>query len=140
MIKKIKKYLKKPSLIVYWMMTKGIFNFVPDKLYIKMDYKLVSRKRLNLNSPSTFNEKMQWLKLYDRKDIYTTMVDKCEAKKYVADIIGEEYIIPTIGVFDDFDDIDFSKLLHRYNHLLRYNCYGTFCIRNHFRNIRFLDI
>ena len=67
-------------------------------------------KKLTLTAPQTFNEKLQWLKLYDRKPIYTTMVDKYEAKKYVADIIGEEYIIPTLGVWDRFDDINFDEL------------------------------
>lgn len=65
---------------------------------------------LDLLSPRTFNEKIQWLKLYDRKPIYTTMVDKYEAKKYVANIIGEEYIIPTLGIFNKVDDIDFDAL------------------------------
>lgn len=67
-------------------------------------------KRLNLKDPQTFNEKLQWLKLYDRKPEYTAMVDKHEAKKYVADKIGEEYIIPTLGVWERFEDIDFDAL------------------------------
>ena len=56
------------------------------------------RKKLNLKTPQTFNEKLQRLKIYDRKPIYTTMVDKYEVKNYVADKIGDEYIIPTLGV------------------------------------------
>lgn len=64
----------------------------------------------DLENPRTFNEKLQWLKFHDRKDIYTTMVDKYEAKKYVGHVIGEKYVIPTLGVWDHFDDIDFSKL------------------------------
>lgn len=67
-------------------------------------------KKLNLENPQTFNEKLQWIKLYDRKPIYRTMVDKYEVKKYVADIIGEQYIIPTIGVWNHFDEIDFDTL------------------------------
>jgi hypothetical protein len=67
-------------------------------------------QRLNLDNPQTFNEKLNWLKLYDRKPEYSIMVDKYEAKKYVANIIGDEYIIPTYGVWDKFDDIDFKKL------------------------------
>ena len=65
---------------------------------------------MDLDNPQTFNEKLQWLKLYNRKPIYTTMVDKYEVKKYVADIIGEEYIIPTLGVWEKFEDIDFGEL------------------------------
>ncbi len=67
-------------------------------------------KKLNLKNPKTFNEKLQWLKLYDRRPEYTKMVDKYEAKEYVASIISEEYIIPTLGVWDRFDDIDFECL------------------------------
>ena len=71
-------------------------------------------KKLNLKNPKTFNEKLQWLKLYDRKPEYTKMVDKYEAKKYVAEKIGEEYIIPTLGVWDNFDDIDFDSLPNQF--------------------------
>lgn len=65
---------------------------------------------LDIENPKTFNEKLQWLKLYDRNPEYTQMVDKFETKKYVADKIGKEYIIPTLGVFAAFDEIDFAKL------------------------------
>ena len=63
-----------------------------------------------MKEPKTFNEKLQWLKLYDRNPEYTKMVNKYEAKKYVADIIGQEYIISTLGVWDKFEDIEFDKL------------------------------
>jgi hypothetical protein len=67
-------------------------------------------KKLNLTNPQTYNEKIQWLKLYDHNPAYTEMVDKYEAKRYVAKIIGDEYIIPTLGVWQRFDDIDFNRL------------------------------
>lgn len=86
----------------------------PDKFYLKLKFLIKMKKRLNLKEPKTFNEKLQWLKLNDRKDIYTTMVDKHKVKKYVADKIGEEYIIPTLGVYDKFDEIDFSKLPNKF--------------------------
>ena len=88
----------------------SFFRFIPDELYLRIMYRLRMGKRLNLDDPQTFNEKLQWLKLHDRKPIYTTMVDKYEAKNYVASIIGDEYIIPTIGVWDNFDDINFDEL------------------------------
>lgn len=88
----------------------SMFRWVPDKIMIKLLYRFKMNKKLDLNNPKTFNEKLQWLKLNDRKDIYTKMVDKYLVKKYVADIIGEEYVIPTIGVYEKFDDIDFDKL------------------------------
>ena len=69
---------------------------------------------LNIDNPQTFNEKLQWLKLYDRNPLYTTMVDKYEAKKYVAGIIGEEHIIPTLAVYDKVEDIDFDTLPNQF--------------------------
>lgn len=67
-------------------------------------------KELDLNNPETFNEKLQWLKIHNRNPLYTTMVDKYAVKKYVADKIGEKYIIPTLGVWDNVEDIAFNKL------------------------------
>lgn len=92
----------------------GYFKWVPDEWYIKMCYRASFGKWPNLNRPVTFNEKINWLKLHERKPIYTKMVDKYEAKKYVAEIIGDEYIIPTLGVWDHFDDIDFEKLPNQF--------------------------
>lgn len=89
-------------------------RWVPDKPYLKLRYRLRTGHRLDLNNPRTFNGKIQWLKLNDRNPLYTTMVDKFEAKKYVADIIGEKYIIPTYGVWNRAEDIDFSKLPDRF--------------------------
>lgn len=85
-------------------------RFVSDERFIKWSYYLKFHKKLNLDNPQTYNEKMQWLKLNDRREEYTKMVDKYEAKEYVASIIGDEYIIPTLGVYNSFDDIDFDLL------------------------------
>ncbi|MBQ7107685.1 MAG: glycosyl transferase [Clostridia bacterium] len=83
---------------------------LPDKTHIKMRFKLKMGKKLNLENPQTFNEKLQWLKLYDRKPIYTTMVDKVAVRDYITKTIGEEYLIPCLGVWDSPDDIDFDLL------------------------------
>ena len=83
---------------------------MPDKLYLKWKFKLTMGYKLDLDNPKTFNEKMQWLKLNDRNTEYTKMVDKYSAKEYVGSIIGKEYIIETIGIYDKFDDINFSDL------------------------------
>ena len=112
--KKIIKFVIHPKLLIIALMNKNLFFFLPDKLYLQMKYKLITGKTLNLNEPKTFNEKLQWLKLYDRKAEYTTMVDKYSAKNYVAKIIGKEYIIPTLGIYDSFDDIDFEKLPNQF--------------------------
>ena len=88
----------------------NFFRWLPDATYLKLLYRFRMGHRLDLKNPQTFTEKLQWLKLYNRKPEYTTMVDKYAVKQYVANIIGEEYIIPTLGVWDKFDDIDFSSL------------------------------
>lgn len=93
---------------------KTVLRVLPDSVYLRLRYYLVFRRPLHLNSPKTYNEKVQWLNLYDRNPEYTRMVDKYEAKKYVAERIGKEYIIPTLGVWDRFDEIDFDALPDRF--------------------------
>lgn len=88
----------------------GFYDKMDDESFLKMAYKRKFGKELDLKNPVTFNEKLQWLKLHDRKPEYTTMVDKYEAKAYIAQKIGKEYVVPTLGVWDKFDDIDFTKL------------------------------
>lgn len=83
---------------------------VPDRIFIMLKYRKAFGRWPNLKNPQTFNEKLNWLKLHDRNPLYTRMVDKCEAKRYVADLIGEEYIIPTLGVWNRAEDIDFDAL------------------------------
>lgn len=89
---------------------RGKYKHWDDETFLKRCYKARMKKALSLENPQTFNEKLQWLKLYDRKPIYTTMVDKHDVKAYVAERIGAEYIIPTLGVWDAFDEIDFDAL------------------------------
>ena len=89
---------------------KGLFRWLADKPCLRLIYWARTGKCLDLKNPRTFNEKLQWLKLYDRKPEYITMVDKYEAKAYIAQRIGREYIIPTLGIWDRFEDIDFEAL------------------------------
>ena len=89
---------------------KKVVAFIPSKLWLTWRFKQRLGYRMDWKNPKTFNQKLQWLKVYDRNPEYTKMVDKYEAKKYVAERIGEEYIIPTLGVWDRFDDIDFDSL------------------------------
>ena len=79
-----------------------------------MRFKAIFGYDLDLENPKGYKEKLQWLKLYDRKPLYTTLVDKYEVKKYIADLIGEEYVIKTLGIYDKFDDIDFEKLPNQF--------------------------
>ena len=87
---------------------------LPDKLYLSLKYYKVFGKFPNWKNPKTFSEKLQWLKLYDRRPEYTTMVDKFAVKKYVADIIGEEYIIPTLGVWEKPEEIEWERLPNQF--------------------------
>ena len=75
-----------------------IRNTCSDKTYVKLAFRVFMNKKLHLSNPKTFNEKLQWLKLYNRKPEYTIMVDKYAVKEYVSNKIGGEYVIPTIGV------------------------------------------
>ncbi|MDB2103260.1 MULTISPECIES: ATP-grasp fold amidoligase family protein [Clostridium] len=111
---KIIKALKKPKIAIINIMNLKFFRLLPDKIFIKIEYYLVMNKKLNLDNPKTFNEKLQWLKINDRKDIYTKIVDKYEVREYISQKIGEEYLIPLIGVWDEFDEIDFSKLPNKF--------------------------
>lgn len=89
---------------------KIISHILPDKMYITLKYFSNFNCFPNFKNPRTYNEKLQWIKLYDRKPEYTKMVDKYEAKKYIASVVGDEYIIPTLGVWNKFDEIDFEQL------------------------------
>ncbi len=85
-------------------------RWLSDKKYVELYYKYSMGKKLDLTHPQTFTEKLQWLKLYDHNPLYTTLVDKYAVKPWVAERIGEQYVIPTLGVWDKFDEIEFNKL------------------------------
>lgn len=93
-----------------WAGFRNYFDWMPDEPYLKMMYWAILGRKADLRNPRTFNEKLQWLKIHDRNPDHTIMVDKYAAKQYVAGKIGEEYIIPTLGVWDRFDDINFDEL------------------------------
>lgn len=105
----LREYINKPNLLLLAVLKRSWFLFT-EKRYLKIRYYLEEGKRLNIKEPKTFTEKIQWLKLNNRQDIYTTMVDKITVKQYVASLINDRIIIPTIGVWNRFDDIDFGLL------------------------------
>lgn len=88
----------------------GKYNYLSDVDFLKRKYKALMKKELNLDNPQMFNEKLQWLKLHDHNPEYTRIVDKITFKEFITEKIGSEYTVPTLGVWDNFDDIDFSKL------------------------------
>lgn len=103
------EYIKNPRDFAIGLVKKFRF-LLADKIYLQLYYYFKMGEKLNLKKPHTFNEKLQWLKLYDRNPEYTKMVDKIAVKEYVSSIIGNEYIIPTLQVWDSFEEIDFSAL------------------------------
>lgn len=110
MDKRIKKILKNPLNLFMTLGIRGCFNWMPDRTYLQIAYFCGTLKKLHLDQPKLFNEKLQWLKLHDRRDIYTEMVDKYLAKSIAAEVLGEGHIIKTYGIWDTFDEIDFDKL------------------------------
>ena len=107
----IKKLLKRYKKQVYKI---GGFLIPDDKTYLKINFRLKVGRKLDLKQPIFYNDKLQWLKLYNRKPEYTVMVDKHQVKELVAKRIGEEYLIPTLGLWNKFDDIDFSTLPNQF--------------------------
>lgn len=111
---KIKIVLENPSIVLDKVINLPIFKNMSDQAYLKMRYKIDTGETLNLENPTKFNEKLQWLKLHDHNPQYTKMVDKFEVKEYMKELIGEDFIIPTLGVWDSFDEIDFNMLPNQF--------------------------
>ena len=108
------KFVSDEGFRLHWLASHHFYDSMGDKEYLRRMFRARLGYDLNLEDPKTFNEKLQWLKLYDRKPEYTTMVDKVAVKGYVADIIGMEHIIPTLGVWNNPDDIDFNRLPNQF--------------------------
>lgn len=119
---KIKKFFGDPYYVFGNYMMKRCPNLMSDKYFLKVMWKRCMGYELDLDHPKTFNEKLQWLKLYDRKPIYTTMVDKYRAKQWIADRIGEQYVIPTLAVYDSVDEIDLDKLPEKFVLKCNHDC------------------
>ena len=126
---KVKMFLKKPLWIVLYLSNHG-FRVFSDEKYLKIVYKLKLNKELNLNNPTTYNEKLQWLKLHDRKKEYIDMVDKYAAKQFVSKKIGSEYVIPTLGIYDSFDDINFDELPNQFVIKCTHDSGGLFIVKD----------
>ena len=111
MIKRIVDKIFNKCFSKWWNYSSHVKN---DVFYLKVLYFFAMRKSLALRTPKTYNEKLQWLKLYAYKKEYSDMVDKVKAKEFAAKVIGQQYIIPTLGVWKSADDIDFSSLPDRF--------------------------
>lgn len=89
-------------------------NQFSDEKFLRIKYFIIHGKRLNLDTPNTFSEKLQWLKLYNRNPLYTILVDKVKVKDWVSQKIGSQYIIPTIAVYEKAEDINFESLPEKF--------------------------
>ena len=123
-----KKIYKKIAGGIYYYSALGKLNFISDKTLMKILWKLKIGTKLDLKNPKGFNEKLQWLKLYDHRDIYTKIVDKVLVRDFVKDIIGEEYLVELLGVWDSADDIDFDELPNEFVLKCNHNSGGAMCV------------
>lgn len=106
--------IKQPRLSLLFFLHRFSHLIKSDKKYYRWQYLLLKGKKLNIDNPVTFNEKLQWLKLNDRKPVYTNMVDKFAVKNFVANAIGSKYVIPLLGVWDKPEDIQYDKLPNQF--------------------------
>ncbi len=101
--------------IQFWdSMVRNFLGWLPDKLYISLRYYTMMGRWIDWKNPKTFTEKIQWLKVYNRRPEYTTMVDKYAVKQYIADRIGQRYVIPILGVWNSTEDIDWDSLPNQF--------------------------
>ena len=101
-----------------------ICRVIPDKVYLNLKYYKNFGKFINFDNPQSYNEKLQWLKIYNRDPLYNLIVDKYRVKKFVADIIGNNHVIPLLGVWNHFDEIDFDKLPNQFVLKCNHDCGG----------------
>lgn len=106
----IAKLIKRPFGLVRILGSRGFLNWMPDKLYLMLVFFGNTGRKLNLQNPITYNEKLQWLKLYDRNPLYTNLVDKYEVRTFISEKIGNEYLIPVIGVYNSAEEINWESL------------------------------
>ena len=107
-MKKLINVIKNPKILLVKLL--NCMSFLSDEVYLKIRYRLEFGKKLDLKNPQTFNEKLNWLKINNRRPEYNKLVDKYLVRQYISDTIGEEYLIPLLGVWNSFDEIDFNSL------------------------------
>ena len=111
---KFKRFQRNPLIVFAKIWEKASPWISSDELFLKVDFFLRMHKKLNLKDPQTFNEKLQWLKLFDQKKEYSYLVDKYEVREFVAKRIGEQHLIPLLGVYNNVDEIDFNSLPEKF--------------------------
>ncbi len=107
----LKHFCRNPAKIIEALGTKGLFNWISDRMYLSLIFRINLGCWPDFNNPKTFNEKLNWLKLYDRRPEYSRMVDKYAVREYIAETIGEQYLIPLVGgPWNSVEEIDFDEL------------------------------
>ena len=131
-----KNIIKKMGLHIFLFEIYNIFvnkilaNVLSDKPFISLVYFLNFRRKINLTPPKSFNEKLNWLKLYDHNPVYKSLADKYEVKNFVSQVIGEKYVVPCYGVWDSSDEIDFNNLPKQFVLKTTHNSSGVFVCRD----------
>ena len=113
-IEGLKYYLEDKRRVFEFFNSRGFFKNMSDEQFLRKKFKSMMGYPLDLDNPKTFCEKIQWLKLYDRNPLYHQLVDKYAVKKYAAEKLGEEHVLPVLGVWEHFDDIDFDSLPNQF--------------------------
>ncbi len=126
----IENFLSKPQKCFRLYKKLGLTKWISDETYISKLFFAKMGYQLDLENPHTFNEKLQWLKLYEHKPEYTKMVDKYAVKEHVSTIIGKEYVIPTLRVWNNFDEIDFEVLPERFVLKCTHDSGGLVIVKN----------
>ncbi len=127
----LKYFLTKPGGWFFFLSSRGLLNWMDDEAYIRRVFKYSLGYEPDLEHPKTFNEKLQWLKLHDHDPLYTRIVDKYEAKQYVAEKIGSEYVVPLVaGPWDSVREIDFDALPEQFVLKCTHDSGGVVICRN----------
>lgn len=104
----------RPSWLLLPLFEAGFFSFLKDERYLQLQYKMLTGKKLHLHPPKTFNEKIAWLKLNDRKPLYQMLADKYRVRSFIQENLGEEWLIPLLGVWSDEEQVDFETLPEKF--------------------------
>lgn len=113
-IRNIKRYLKNPKKLILTLVRYGWFHWLLDKSYLKLIYWGEMGKKFNLQNPKTYNEKLQWLKLYDRNPEFSIYADKFDVRKQISETIGDKFLIPLLGVYNSVEEINWNALPNQF--------------------------
>lgn len=129
-LKRIARAVRNPRVFLAYPFNMLCRKWMSDELYLTTLYRLRTGTKLDLTNPTTFNEKLNWLKVYYHNPTLTKMADKYEVKKIVADKIGKEYVVENYGVYNKWEDINFSSLPNKFVIKCTHDSGGAFICKN----------